>query len=153
MPYILILMFPPSQENTVPVPGLVQLTFCSPVWYPNLLKDIKFLERVQGRATKFILGNFKSTYKEHLLFLKLFPFMYYLEMNDVFFFLRRINDPPPNFNTLDYVLFCLNSTHSSSSNKLKHPQPSSGARKFFYFHCLPRLWNSSPPTDTSQPFN
>ena len=153
MLYILILLFPPSQENSVPLSGSVQLTFCSPVWRPNLLKDIKSLERVQRRVTKFILGDFKPNYKERLLSLKLFPVMYYLEMNDVFFFLKSVKDPPPNFNILDYVSFCLNSTHSSSSNKLNHAQPSSGAQKFFYFQCLPWLWNSLPSIDTTQPFN
>ena len=89
-----------------------QLTFCSPVWRPHLLKHIKSLERVQRRATKFILGDLKSNYKNCLLSLNFFPLMYFLEMNDVFFFLRSVKDPPQNFNILDYVSFCMSQLHS-----------------------------------------
>ncbi len=33
-----------------------QLMYCSPLWRPMLIKDIKKLESLQKRATKFILG-------------------------------------------------------------------------------------------------
>ena len=127
-----------------------QLTFCSQIWRPHLHKDIKSLERVQRRATKFILGDYEMNYKNRLLSLNLFPLMYFLEMNDLFFFLRSIKDPPPNFNILDYVSFCQNSTRSSSFNKLNLVHSSNGVHKFFYFNRLPRLWNSLPPIDLSQ---
>ena len=35
-----------------------QLVCCSPLWRPQLLKDIFTLERIQHRATKFILNNY-----------------------------------------------------------------------------------------------
>ena len=44
-----------------------QLTYCSQVWRPHLLKHIMSLERVQCRATKFILNDFSSDYKSRLV--------------------------------------------------------------------------------------
>ena len=33
-----------------------KVTYCSPIWRPNFIKDIKLLEDLQRRATKFILN-------------------------------------------------------------------------------------------------
>ena len=60
-----------------------QLTYCSQVWRPHLLKHIMSLERVQRRATKFILNDFSSDYKSRLVVLQIFPLMMQLEVNDI----------------------------------------------------------------------
>ena len=52
-----------------------QLTYCSQLWRPHLTKDILLIERVQRRATKYILGYFNSDYKTRLLKLRLLPLM------------------------------------------------------------------------------
>ena len=44
-----------------------QLMYCSQLLLPNLIKDISCLERVQCRATKYILNDFSSDYKIRLL--------------------------------------------------------------------------------------
>jgi len=49
-----------------------QLVYCSPVWRPHHMKDIKLFENVQRRATKFIVNDFSMNYKSRLLQLK-FP--------------------------------------------------------------------------------
>jgi hypothetical protein len=51
-----------------------KLLYCSPIWRPHLLRDIKALENVQRRATKFILNNYVSNYRLRLLDLHLCSF-------------------------------------------------------------------------------
>ena len=51
------------------------LLYCSPLWHPYLLSDIKLLETVQRRATKFIVGDNSLDYKERLLNCNLLPLM------------------------------------------------------------------------------
>ena len=109
-----------------------QLTFCSPIWRPHLLKDVKSLERIQKRATKFIVGDSSKDYKSRLVTLSLFPLMYFFEMNDIFLFMKCLKDPPSNFNISNYVTFDVNSTRSGSSNKFKHTSSSSTTTRFFY---------------------
>ena len=60
-----------------------KLLYCSPIWRPHLLTDIKALEDVQRRATKYILNNYDSNYRLRLLDLKLLPLMMVLEINDI----------------------------------------------------------------------
>jgi len=62
------------------------LLYCSPLWWPYLLKDINMLERVQRRATKFILSDYLSNYKDRLIQLNMLPLMYTYEFADIVFF-------------------------------------------------------------------
>ena len=55
-----------------------QLIYCSPLWHPYLICDISSLERIQRRATKFILNDNVSDYKTHLVKLNILPLMYYV---------------------------------------------------------------------------
>ena len=43
-----------------------QLLYCSELCRPQLLKDVFTMERVQHRATKYILNNYKLPYKVQL---------------------------------------------------------------------------------------
>ena len=61
-----------------------QLLYCSQLWRPQLLKDI--LERVQRRATKYILKDYQLPYEDRLEWLHLLPIMYTYELNDLIFF-------------------------------------------------------------------
>ncbi len=70
-----------------------QLVYCSAIWRPNLLKDIKKLEQVQRRATKFILGDYNSNYKQRLVTLKMLPLMYELEVNDILYCVKSLKTP------------------------------------------------------------
>ena len=39
-----------------------QVLYCSHVWQPHLIKDIKKLEQLQHQATKYILSDYLSDY-------------------------------------------------------------------------------------------
>ena len=56
--------------------ALSTLLYCSCLWKPYLLSDIQLIEKVQKRATKYILSDYNSDYKLRLTRLKLFPLMY-----------------------------------------------------------------------------
>ena len=53
-----------------------QLFYCSQIWRLCLIQDILLLERVQRRATKYILNDYTSSYRARLLKLSMLPLMY-----------------------------------------------------------------------------
>ncbi len=68
-----------------------QLTYCSQLWFPNKIQDIILLERVQRRATKYILNNYYISYKLRLIHLNIL--MYYLQLLDLLFFVKCLKNP------------------------------------------------------------
>ena len=52
------------------------------------MKDIILLERVQQRATKFILNDYSSDYKFRLIKLGMLPLMCVYKLADIFFFIK-----------------------------------------------------------------
>ena len=93
-----------------------QLLYCSPLWRPQLLKDMFTLERVQRRATKFILNDYKISYKARLKNLHLLPLMYVFKLNDLMFFVKSLKAPTDHFNIYQHVHFTKNSTRSGASS-------------------------------------
>lgn len=124
-----------------------KMTYCSPAWRPNLLKDIKALEQVQRRATKYITNDYHSDYKSRLSTLHILPLMYIYELNDIMLFISSLQNPSTSFNILNYVSFTSSTTRSATHHKLHHTLSSSTQTSNFYFNRLPRLWNSLPPID------
>ena len=120
------------------------LLYCSVVWRPHLRKDILLIERVQRRATKYILNDFKSNYRSRLVSLQLLPLSMTLELNDIIFFLKSVREPSSSFDILSFVSFSNSDTRSSSANKLKYPLTSTTLSSHFYFNRLPRIWNQLP---------
>ena len=121
------------------------------MWRPFLIKDIKLIEQIQRRATKFILNDFHSDYYNRLVKLQFLPIMYMFELYDVMFLVKSLKSPSPCFHITDYVSFSHSSTRSSSTNKLQHIHSRNNYIKNFYFNRLPRIWNSLPPIDLSLP--
>ena len=46
---------------------IIKLLYCCQLWNPYLLHDIAVLEQLQRHSTKFILNDYKSDYKTHLI--------------------------------------------------------------------------------------
>ena len=65
------------------------------------MKDILTIERVQRRATKYILNDYTSSYKTHLLKLNLLPLMYMFELQDPLFAIKSIKSPTNQFNIIN----------------------------------------------------
>ena len=124
-----------------------QLLYCSLIWRPYLIKEIKLLEQVQRRATKYILNDYVSDYKTRLSSLNMLPLMMVLELNDLSFFIKAIGKPSPSFDISSYIKFSDSSTRSSSHSKLLYTCPFSSKTRHSYFNRLPRLWNRLPYTD------
>ena len=90
---------------------------------------------MERRATKYILNDFSSNYKNRLVTLQILPLMMVFEMMDILFFVSCLKYPSSHFNILQYVTFTTSMEHYlSKTNKERH----------FYFHRLPCLWNSIP---------
>ena len=119
-----------------------QLVYCSQIWSPYQAKDIKLLEDVQRRATKFILSDFTSDYKTRLVKLHLLPLSMLFEVNDLCFFVKSVKQPTSSFNILNHVSFSCNNTRSRTHVKLVQPLVSDNRQKHIYFNRIARLWNS-----------
>ena len=119
-----------------------RLIYCSQVWRPRLIKDIICLERVQRRATKYILNDYSSSYKSRLISLQLLPLMYWLEFHDLMFMIKCIKDSPDNWKPSDHITFISSSTRASNSNYLQHNYSRSTTTRHFYWNRIVPLWNS-----------
>ena len=86
------------------------LTYCSQLWRPQLIKHITMLENVQRRATKFITNVFSSNYKLRLQRLHLLPLMFWLELQDLLYLIKNLQNPSDNFNIYDHVSFVRSKT-------------------------------------------
>ena len=118
-----------------------QLLYCSILWRPRLIRDIMILERVQRRATKWILGDYTTNYKDRLISLQMLPLMITYEINDILFFLKSLSTPSTAFDIRQFITF---STNPYRNSNLLHVACSNNTSRHFYFSRLPRLWNSLP---------
>ena len=72
------------------------MSYCSQLWRPRLIRDIQSIERVQRKATKYILNDYTSDYKTRLLSLHLLPLMYWYELQGIMFLVKCLQDPADN---------------------------------------------------------
>ena len=126
-----------------------KLLYCSPLWKPYFLSDIHLVEKVQRRATKYILQDYISECKQRLIQLRLLPVMYIYDLADIMFFIKSLKFPNSKFNILNYVQFTSGSTRSAVY-KLEHMSAPTNSVINSYFFRLPKLWNNLPIIDLSE---
>ena len=126
-----------------------KLLYCSPLWRPHLLTNIKSLETVQRRATKFIMDDASMNYRDCLLRLNMLPLMMEFETADILFLIKSIKYPSIHFNITHFISFSSSNTRSSSAFKIQHKRTKSNVQGHFYLNRIPRLWNSLPSLDTN----
>ena len=125
---------------------LPHLTYCSPVWRPSLIKDIVLLEKIQHRATKYILNHTSATYKDRLKSLKLLPLMYQFELNDILLYISCLKDSNSSLLILNELSFSSAQTRSSTFSKLPHKPVNSSVHSISFVSRFPRLTSSPLPS-------
>ena len=125
-----------------------RLPYCSQLWRPQLMKNILLLEKVQRRATEYILNYFSSDYKTRLTKLNILPLMFWLELQDILFLVKCFKQPSHNINIFSYVSFASSCTRSLFLNKLRYNfHRSTKTRHQFFNLCGPtmELTNTNRP--------
>ena len=126
-----------------------QVTYCSMIWRPNLIRDITLIEQIQRRATKFILNDYSSNYFNRLKQLNLLPLIYIFELNEIIFILKSLKYPSPSFNIINYISFADGNTKSSTRSKMIHVRNNNNTSRHIFFNRIPPLWNTLSPMDLS----
>ena len=126
-----------------------QLTYCSQVWRPVLVKDIVTLEKIQRRATKYIVSDPSLDYCGRLVSLKLLPLMYFYELLDLLLLIQSLKNPDSSFDIKNYITFSSHGTRSGSCSKILLSHNSTNRSRHFYFYRVARLWNALPHIDLS----
>ena len=90
--------------------------------------------KVQRRATKFILNDYTSDYKSHLIKLQLLPlvYVYVYELSDISFFIKSVRSPNSSFNILNYVSFPRGATRSSNTKHFHRAANNCITSKFIF---------------------
>ena len=126
-----------------------RITYCSQIWKPNHIKDITALERIQSRATKYILNDYCSDYKDRLIKLELLPLMQFYEYLDLVFIVKclKSTDTTSNFQVSNFLNFSKSPTRSSTFTKFILNKSRTDFSRHFYFNRVAHLWNLLPQLD------
>ena len=105
------------------------------------------LERIQRRATKYIVGSNQMDYKSRLLSAHLLPLIYWLELQDIMFLVKclYIQQPTANPEIARLVSFsCSNTRAGQTGNKLNAKLNRTTSSRHFYTSQIVRHWNAFP---------
>ena len=127
-------------------------SYGSQLWAPQKIKHINMMERVQRRATKFILKlpfRTKVSYKNWLLKLGLSPVTYWLEILDLVLYFRILKGETfPGNNDLVKIKQQVRSTrHNNTQSGILTETPRAKTVSFqnSFFVRTSRIWNCLTP--------
>ena len=122
--------------------------YCSQLWAPqSVISNLFIVEKVQRRATRFILKNSSNlSHKDRLIKLKLLPLNYWLEYLDLVLFFKCLHghfDLTRSFNY--YFSFVTSRTRQACSGlNLKINNNRTSTFRDFYFNRIANLSNNIP---------
>ena len=129
--------------------------YSSQVWSPQTVTLIQRVERVQRRATKYILNLpylCSETYRERLVSLDLLPLSYWHEYLDLVFFFKAVNGlVDVSHDVLPEVISETRTTRSSSGNQISFRPAKCKTTTYqrSFFIRATRTWNSTTYTKIS----
>ena len=127
------------------------LAYASQVWSPQTIGLIKRTERVQRRASKFMLNlSFlcEDSYRDRLIRLELIPLSYWHEYMDLLFFFKAINGLVDiSGDVLPKPIIPTRVTRSTSTTQLLFRPQKCRTTTFqkSYISRVTRVWNCLPP--------
>ena len=130
--------------------------YASQVWSPQTIGLIRRIERVQRRASKYILNLpylCDESYRDRLISLKLIPLSYWHEYMDLVFFFQAVNGLiDVSKDVLPQPIIPTRVTRSSSTTELLFRPQKCKTTTFqkSYFTRATRVWNCLP-TNLRQP--
>ena len=131
-----------------------QLCFGTQVWSPSHSYLQGKIERVQRRATRWILQTRvgEMSYQERLVKLDLLPLVYDRELNDLTFFYKCLYGLT-DLNVHSFVSFVQHGrTRQSNSCNLKTPFCKTSTFQASYFNRIVKLWNFICKSATKESF-
>ena len=120
-----------------------QLSYATQVWSPDKIALETQIERVQRRATRWILKQSVGmmSYRDRLLTLKLLPLTSDHELKDIVFFYKYLNGLT-DLNVSDFISFVSHGrTRLSNSYNLNTPVCKTSTFQASYFNRIAKLWN------------
>ncbi len=132
-----------------------QLCYATQVWSPALDMLIAKVERVQRRATKWILGYKEKdmSYHQRLQTLHLLPLCYDREIKDLTFFYKALYGYI-DVNVNEYISFIGHgrTRHSQIPLVMKAPRCKTSTYQASYYNRIVKLWNTICKTAPVQRF-
>ena len=120
-----------------------QLCYATEVWSPSQFNNKIQLERVQRRATRWILQTRDIAYKDRLRMLKLLPLAYGREVKDLIYFFKLLNGFY-DLNIFNFVSFIGHNRTRNCPNPslvLKVSSCKTSAFQSSFFNRTVPLWN------------
>jgi hypothetical protein len=125
------------------------LEYASCIWNPTSVSDINEIEKVQRRATKFVVGNFDLPYSDRLKRLNLDSLKFRRRRYDIIQVFRIVNGFD-NLKVDDFFDFHDGPNTRGHPLKLKKPRARGNSRLHSFSHRIINDWNNLSNTTVSK---